>query len=146
MAYVTLSAKTHIVHTSMYIEKKQNLKKLFVKLHMLLENIYKEWWGQQSAMEASNQQKLYTILLAWLLESLKFLLRFRSLNGECVTYICLQCNRYKQNHYHFLDKIATIDKCAVCLRVISIAYLFGQHFELNPSTVDKCKLKLWLQM
>jgi len=33
---------------------------------MLLENIYKDWWDQQSAKEASNQQKLYTILLAWL--------------------------------------------------------------------------------
>ena len=22
----------------------------------------------------------------------------------------------------------------------------GEHFKLNPSTVDKCKLKLWLQM
>jgi len=31
---------------------------------MLLESIYKNWWDQQSAKEASNQQKLYTILLA----------------------------------------------------------------------------------
>ena len=76
------------------------------------------------------------------MESLKFLLHFCSLNGECVTYVCLQCGRYKQNHYRFLGKIATIDKCAVSLRVISIAYLFGQHFELNPCTVDKFKLKL----
>jgi len=32
---------------------------------MLLENIYKNWWGQQSAKEASNQQKLYTILFIY---------------------------------------------------------------------------------
>ena len=30
---------------------------------MLQENIYKDWWGQQSVKEASNQQKLYTIWL-----------------------------------------------------------------------------------
>ena len=33
---------------------------------MILENIYKDWWGQESAKKASNQQKLYTILSAWL--------------------------------------------------------------------------------
>ena len=43
----------------MYIEKKNKILKLFVKLRMLLENIYKDWWDQQSAKEASNQQKLY---------------------------------------------------------------------------------------
>ena len=32
---------------------------------MLQENIYKDWWGQQSVKEASNQQKLYTVLLAF---------------------------------------------------------------------------------
>jgi len=30
---------------------------------MLLENIYKDWWGQESVKEASNQQKLFTIYL-----------------------------------------------------------------------------------
>ena len=32
----------------------------------------------------------------------------------------------KQNRYRFLGKTATIDKFAVSLRVISIAYLIGQ--------------------
>ena len=40
--------------------------------------------------------------------------------------IYLQYGRRKQNCYRFLCKTATIDKCAVSLRVISIAYLFGQ--------------------
>ena len=31
---------------------------------MLLENMYKGWWGQQSVKKASNQQKLYTNLVA----------------------------------------------------------------------------------
>jgi len=31
-----------------------------------------------------------------------------------------------KNRYHFLGKTTTIDKCAVSLRVISIAYLIGQ--------------------
>ena len=39
LIYVTLSAKTCIIHASMYIEKKRNLL-LCVKLRMLLENIY----------------------------------------------------------------------------------------------------------
>ena len=51
---------------------------------------------------------------------------FRSLNGECVTCVCLQCSRHKQNRYRFLGKTATIDKGTVSLRVISIAYLIGQ--------------------
>ena len=28
---------------------------------MQLENIYKNWWGQQSAKEVSNQQKIYIL-------------------------------------------------------------------------------------
>ena len=52
-------------------------KKLFVKLCMLLENIYKDWWGQQSAKKASNQQKLYTILRTCLaMESSKIFVSF----------------------------------------------------------------------
>ena len=93
---------------------------------MLLENIYKDWWGQQSAKEVSNQQKLYTILLAWLWRGWKSLFYFCSLNDECVMCICLQYGRHKQNFYRFLGKTAIIGKCAVSLRVISIAYLFGQ--------------------
>ena len=59
------------------------------------------------------------------MESSKTLFRLHSLNGECVTCVCLQCGRRKQNRYRFLGKTATIDICAVSLRVISIAYLFG---------------------
>ena len=33
---------------------------------------------------------------------------------------------FEQNRYSFLGKTATIDKCAVCLRVISVTYLIGQ--------------------
>ena len=97
-----------------------------MKLHMLLENIYKDWWGQQSAKEASNQQKLCTMLLAWLWRVWKSLFCFYSLNSECVTCVCLQCGRHKQNRYCFLGKTTTIDKCTVSLKVISIAYLFGK--------------------
>ena len=70
--------------------------------------------------------KLYTILLTWLWRVRKSLFRFHSLICEYVTCVCLQCGKHKQNRYHFLGKTATIDKCAVSLRVISIAYLFGQ--------------------
>jgi len=83
--------------------------------------------SQQSAKEASNQQKkLYAILLAWLWRVQKSLFRFRSLNGECVMYICLQCGRRKQNCYSFLGKTATIDKYAVNLRITSMGYFIGQ--------------------
>ena len=37
--YVTVSAKTCIVHTTI----KNKIKKSFVKLHVLLENIHKGW-------------------------------------------------------------------------------------------------------
>ena len=79
---------------------------------MLLENIYKDWWGQQSVKEASNQQKLNTILITWLWRVRKCLFHFCSLNGECVTCVCLQCSRRKLNWYGFLGKTATIDKCS----------------------------------
>ena len=64
-------------------------------------NIYKDLWGQQSAKEASNQQKLYTILLTCLAmgSSKIFLSRLCSLNGERVTCVCLQCGRRKQDCY-----------------------------------------------
>ena len=77
---------------------------------------------------------------------------FCSLNVVGVTCVHLQCCTYEQNHCRFLGKTATIDKCAVSLRVISIAYLIldwpisDKHFKPNPSTVDKCKQKLWLWM
>ena len=133
----------------MHIEKKWNLE-LFVKLHMLLENIYKEWWGQQSSKKASNQQKLYTILVDWLWRVRKSLFRFCSLNGECVTCVCLQYSRHKQNRYHFLGKTTTID---IIMRNQLKSHFYslldwpntGEHFKLDPSAVDKCKLELWLR-
>jgi len=122
---VTLSAKTRIVRISMHIEKRE-ISKLFMKLCMLLENNFKDWWGQQSAKGASNQQKLYGILFAWLWRDRKSLFCFRSLNGKYVTCVCLQCGRRKQNCYCFLGKTSTIDKCTISLRIISIAYLLSQ--------------------
>ena len=62
MEYVTVSAKTRIICTNVLIKK----TKFKDYLHMLQENIYKDWWNQQSAKEASNHQKLHTILLTWL--------------------------------------------------------------------------------
>ena len=50
-----------------------------VKLRILLEKIYKDGWSQQSARQASNQQNLYTILLAWLWKVQKSLFNFFSL-------------------------------------------------------------------
>ena len=76
--------------------------------------------------KASNQQKLYTILPAWLWRVQKSLFRFHSLNDECVTCVCLQCGRHKQNRYRFLGKTTTIDKFIVSSSVISIDYLIGQ--------------------
>ena len=104
-----LSENPHSLHKYAY------WKKLSLKLRMLLENIYKDWWGQQSAKEASNQQKLYTILLAWLWRVWKSLFCFRSLNGECVTCVCLQCSKHKQNRYRFLGKTATLGESTVSL-------------------------------
>jgi len=54
--------------------------------------------------------------------AMESLFRFHSQNSECVTCVCLQCGRRKQNCYHFLVKTTTIDKCTVNLRVISIQY------------------------
>ena len=120
-----LSESPHSSHKHAYWKKKQNLK-IIVKLRMQLEFLKKDWLGQQSLKEASNIQKLYIILLAWLWRIQIFLFHFCSVNSEGVKCICLQCNRRKQNRYGFLGKTATIDKCAVSLRVISIAYLFIQ--------------------
>ena len=58
--------------------------------------------------------------------AIESLFRFCSLNGDCVTWVCLLCSRCKQTRYHFLGKTTTIDKCAVSLRAIPIDYLFGQ--------------------
>ena len=121
-----LSENLHNSHRHVYWKKTTKFKNYLWNYACYLKIFYQDWWGQQSAKEASNQQKLYTILLAWLWRVWKSLFHFCSLNSECVTCICLQCGRRKQNCYRFLGKTATIDKCAVSLRVISIAYLFGQ--------------------
>jgi len=77
--------------------------------------------------EASNQQKTIHHLTPLAMENSKIIFfHFRSLNGECVTCVCLQFSRHKQNRYRFLGKITTIDKYAVSLIIISIAYFFGQ--------------------
>jgi len=69
---------------------------------MLLENIYR---GQQSVKGASNQQKLYAILLAWLWRVQNSLFRFRSLNGKCVTYVCYNAVDVNKIATAFLAKL-----------------------------------------
>ena len=110
---------------------------------MLQENIYKDWWGQQSAMKASNQQKIYTILLAYgEFENLCFI-------SVAWTVSVLRAFVYtvvdeKQNLYRFLGKTTTVDKCSQ-FKGYSLDWpITGEHFKPNPSTVEKCKLKLWL--
>jgi len=122
MKYVTISAKTCIVRTSMYIEKKLNLKIICEITHATGKNLQGLIGPAISEGSFKNKKKLHTILLAWLWRIRKSV----SLNGECVTCVCLQCSRCKQNRYRFFGKTATIDKCLVSLRVISIAYLIGQ--------------------
>jgi len=118
-AIVTLWAKTRIVCTSMHIEN----------FYSYLWN-YACYWKIFTRIDgASNLQRKLQInknyisfLLAWLWKVLKPLFCFCSLNSECVTGICLQCGKRKQNHCHFLGKTASIDKRAVILRIFSITY------------------------
>jgi len=138
-----LRENLHSSHKHVYWKKNRYLK-LFKHATGKNVRIYKDWQGKESVKEASNQQKLYITLLAWLWRL------WKSLNGECVTYVCLSlCSTHKQNHYHFLSKTATTDKCAVSLSYfynLVVCPITGEHYKLNPSTADKCKLKLWLQM
>jgi len=63
---VTLSVKTRIVHTRMHIEKKkQNLKIICEIMHATGKYLH-GLMGPAISKEASNQQKLFTILLACL--------------------------------------------------------------------------------
>ena len=138
---VTISANTHIVHTSMHIEKKT------AKICEIMQYVHKDWWGQK---EASNQQKLYTILLALAKESLKIVsVAWSWTYSKCVTCVCLQCGTCKQNCYHFLGKTTSIDKRAVNLRVITIAFLIGQSLVNILSQIPahrQMQTKLWQWM
>ena len=73
------------------------------------------------------------------MESSKISFRFRSLNSECVTCVCLQCGKRKQNCDSFLGKTATTDKCTVSLRDISIVYLFGLSLVTNTNLSYGCE-------
>jgi len=121
--YATISAKTRIVCTSMHIEKK--IKNYLWQLQIYWNVFTRIDRTSKGSKKASNQQKLDTILLPWLWKVQKSLFCFHSLNSECVTCVRLQCDGRKQNCYRFLGNTATIDKCTVSLRVISIAYLLG---------------------
>ena len=126
---VTHSAKTCIVHRSMYI--RTFIEKSKIKNYLWNYACYWKIFTRIDA--ASNKGRKLQINKNYIPSyspgngELKncFFFCFCSLNGECFTCICLQFGRCKQNCYCFLCKIATIDKC-VSLRVISIAYLFGQ--------------------
>ena len=53
----------------------------------------------------------------------------------------------KHNLYRYLGKTATVDKCSQFKGYLYSSFdwpITGEHFKPNPSTVDKCKLKLWL--
>ena len=72
-----LSENPHSSHKHAYWKKKYEILKFSCEITHATGNIYKDWWGQQSAKEASNHQKLYTILLAWLcMESSKIFVSF----------------------------------------------------------------------
>jgi len=128
-----MSAKTCVFCTSMYIENKTNLQNLFVKLRTRIYGANNQWRKLQI-------RKNYTIILAWLWRVWKSLYHCCTLNGKCVGCVCLQCGRCKQNHYRFLGKTDTIDKCAVSSRVDWP--ITDEDFKRNPRTVDKWKLKL----
>ena len=97
-------------------------------MHEIMRATGKNLKGLMGPAVSENQQKLCTILLAWLWRAQKSLFCFCSLNGECVTCVCLQCSRHKQNRCRFFGKTTTIDKCtaSLSLMVISTAYLIGQ--------------------
>ena len=108
----------------MHIEKKKlnNICEIMHVTGKYLQGLM----GQQSAKEASNQRKLYFILLTWLWRVQKSLLRFCSLNGECACVFVYNAVDVNKIATTFLAKPPLIDKCAISLRVISIAYLFSQ--------------------
>ena len=122
--YVTISAKTCIVHT----RKTRNLIIILLN-HACYRKIFTNIFGPaiiKGSFKSKKKKKTCTILLAWLWRAQKSLFRFCILNSECVTCVCLQCCRCKQNCYSFFGKTATIDQCTVHLRVISVVYLIKQ--------------------
>ena len=96
-------------------------------------NIDKDWRGQQSVKEALNHQKLYTIQLAWPWRVQKSMFCFHTPKGNCVTCVCLQYSRLKQNRHRSLAKPPSI-------------HFTREHFKTNPSSTDKCKQTLRQQI
>jgi len=113
--YVTISVKTRIVHTSMYIKKK-----IISEITHATGKYLQGLMGAAISEGSFKSTKTIHHLTCLAMESL---FCFRSLNGECVTCICLQYSKRKQNRYRFLGKTATLDECTV---IVSIAYLFGK--------------------
>ena len=111
--YVTLSENPRSSR------KKKNDLKIICEIMQIFTSIYGASNQQRKPQINNNYIPSYTPIYG------EF--DFHTLNGECVTCICLQCVRCKQNRYCFLGKTTTtIDKCTISLRVISIAYLFAQ--------------------
>jgi len=73
--------------------------------------------------EASNQQKLYFVLLTWPWRVSK---SFQSSKDEGVACICIQCGWRKQNYLVSFGKTAFIQVRVIDLRVIPIAHLIDQ--------------------
>ena len=115
---VTISAKTHIVCSSMNIEKKMKFKD-----YLYYWKIFTGAINQQRKLQIN---KNYIPSYSPGYGKFENLFHFCGLNSEYVTCVYLQCSRHKQNRYYFLGRTTTIDKCAVSLRVISMAYLIGQ--------------------
>ena len=121
MTNVTISVKTSAVRTSMYIEKTKFKNYLwnYACYWKIFTRIYWAININKGSFKPTKNIPSYSPGYGKL-ENLLF--RFCSLNSDCVTYVCLQCGRCKQNRYLFLGKTATIDKCTVSLRFISITY------------------------
>jgi len=100
------------------LKKKQNLK-IISKITHATGKYLQRLMGPGISKESFKSIKTMHYLTACLWRVRKPLFCFFSLKGECVTCICLQCGRHKQNGYRFLDKTAS-------LSVISTVYLFGQ--------------------
>ena len=113
--YVTLSAKTHIIRTSMYIEKKKR------NLTIICEIMHATGKYLQGA---SNQQRKLQINKKYTPSyspAYGVFEKFSFISVAWTVSICLQCGRRKQNRYRFLSKTATIDKCAVFLLLTCLA-------------------------
>ena len=133
---VTLLAKTCIVCTSMHAYWRKK-----TKFQSSLWNYACCWKIFTRIDGARNQQMKLQINKNYMPSYLpgygefENLFPFCSLNGECVTCICLHCSRCKQNRYHFLGKNSNINKWAVSLIYCVLVWpITGEHFKLNPST------------